>query len=382
MQQLKIAFIVPDMVIGGLETVFIQTLDCLSKSAQVKVVIHTTLQEPFYIEWFKKHPDIKLYTLYPLCRFFEKLRKYTRVFPLSNIRKIVFSLYKKAKNRQAIHKGLFSDCDVIIDYKNCQSAKIMKFLPNKKIAWIHGSINFFNEYNLIKDIPSYDKVVCITKSFLDDFLYQYPEYKKKITHIYNPINYKEISELSKQLSCPSGKYFCVVSRLDKDKDIATVINAFDIFWHKENKPDIKLIIVGDGTQTENLKKHANELESKKNIIFTGSIPIPFGYIRGAIAHILSSKNEGLGMVLLESAACETLNIASECKNGPAEILQNGDAGLLFTPGDEKHLADIMEKVWKNEVPRKEMIKKAKDNLQNFSVDKISEEIIKLIKETV
>lgn len=383
MQSFKVCFCIPNMVIGGVESVFIQTLDDISKklNADITVIMHTPLQEQFFIDWFNKHPHIKLYTLYPMGTTFERLHKYMHFFPLSNIRKIIYSIYKKIKNHAAIHSGLFSNCDIIIDYKNCAFFKLMKLLPNKKITWIHGSINYFNENNLIERINTYDKIVCITKSFLNDFAAQYPKYKNKIIQIYNPINYKGIKETSAHLSILPEKYFCTVSRLDSDKDINTIIKAFDVFWHYKNKPDVKLIIVGNGGQADELKKYVATLDCHDNIIFTGSVPVPFGYMRGAMAHILSSNNEGLGMVMLESAACETLNIASDCKNGPAEILMNGEAGLLFTPGDTTQLAKLMQQVWDNNIPRETMIKKATENLKNFSSDKITAEIINLILNT-
>lgn len=377
-------FCIPEMLIGGVESVFIQTLKRLSenKNFNITVVMQKKLEEPFYQEWFTEHKNIKLYILYPNGHIFERAKKYMPWFPLSNIRKIVYSLYKKTKNKQAIKRGLFNDCDIIIDYKNCSFAKILKNINKPKIAWIHGSINYFNETTCKQYFTIYDKIVCLTKGFMHDFQSQYPQHKNKITHIYNPIDIESIQKEAKKLPTFSGKYFCALSRLDHDTDIPTIIKAFNEFYAKENCPDVNLILIGYGDNAKALKQYANSLPCANKIIFTGATTKPFGYLKGALAHILSSHNEGLGMVLLESAACGTLNIASNCKNRPAEILLNGKAGILFQPGNSSELAKAMSSVWHNDIDCQAMKNLATTKLDRFNVATITKHIQDLILQTL
>ncbi len=383
MPQIKIAFCIPNMILGGVENVFVQTLTDISsqENVKIKVIMQTKLSEPLYQEWFKRNENIEVVILYPLGNAFENLKRFMPFFPLSNIRKIIYSLYKKIKNRSAINKGLFSDCDLIIDYKNFSFYKILKLIQKPKITWVHGSINFFNENNFKKRLPYYDKVVCLTKSFMKDFKKQNPEFSQKIVQIYNPLNSDNIKKLSEQNQNIKDKYFCAVSRLDYDKDIITIIKAFNDFWITENKPDVKLVLIGDGKQYKELKQVSTSMEAKNQIIFTGALNIPFGYMKGSLAHILSSYDEGMGMVILESCACGTLNLASNCKNGPAEILMNGKAGLLFKPGDTKELSNMMRLVWHEKIPREKLIQNATSGLKRFSCEKISKDIFNLIKQT-
>lgn len=384
MAKLKIAFCIPNMIIGGVESVFIKTLDeMLARGdAEISVFMQTKLREPFYIDWFARHPNVKLTILYPAGHIFEGAQKYMRIFPLSNIRKIAYSLYKKYQNSRVRRHGIFADCDVLIDYKNFSFAKILHNLPQPKIGWFHGSINYFDKNGFARHVPAYDRIVCLSDSFLNDFRAMYPQYTKRIVRIYNPIDTHQIKFLAEQSACGAGKYFCAVSRLDTDKDIRTIIDAFAKFWKWENHPDVNLILVGYGSQAKSLREYAAGLECAGNIIFTGAVPIPFGYMRGAIAHILSSYNEGLGMVLLESAAVGTLNISSDCKNGPAEILMNGRAGLLFAPGDGNALARHMQNVYTGAASCADMVRTAEIGLKRFSTSTVALEISNLILQTI
>lgn len=379
--RMKIAFCIPEIIIGGVECVFVEILDGTIKKldADVVVVTQKKIQDKYFQEWFRAHPNIKLYTMYPAAHIFDAAKKYMHVFPLKNIRKIIYSLYKKYKNHRAMRRGIFSDCDLVIDYKNASFAKILQKFPNKKITWIHGSIDFFTSNKMDKYLALYDKVVCLTHSFESDFKLKYPKYANKIVQIYNPINTNRVRQMAIHGAKFNGKYFCAVSRLDADKDIKTIIDAFNFFWAGEKCPNVNLVLVGDGTDAQKLRQYAQTLPCAKQIIFTGATHNPFGYMRGAIAHILSSYNEGMGMVLVESAACGTINIASNCKNGPAEILMNGDAGLLFTPGDANELASKMRQVWRKEIDTKKITDVATDELARFSTDKIATQISELFK---
>ncbi len=379
----RIGFCIPDMIIGGVESVFANTLDALHEhypNIKMTVFPHAALSEPFYIDWFQQRPYITVKPFYPLCKKFENAQRYMRIFPLKQIRKIAFSLYKKFKNFQIAHCKEFKECDAIIDYANCCSAKLIKQIQKPSATWLHGSINYINQNNLIQRATPYNKIVCISESAMIDIRTQYPQYAQRLTRIYNPVNSTEISEYSKTAPTYDGQYFLCVSRMDSDKDIPTVIRAFNKFWAENNKPNCKMVFIGSGSILDNMKQMASNSPAANNIEFLGKIPRPFGYMRGAMAHILSSFNEGLPTVLIEAMATETLNISSNCKNGPHEILLNGDAGILFEPGNDDELATAMSAVWNKTIDVDTMIQNATKSLTRFEPKSIASEIVTLIKE--
>lgn len=380
---MKIGFCIPGMVIGGVESVFANTLDALHKyypDVEIVVFPHAALSELYYIEWFKTRPYIKVKPFFPLCEQFENARRYMRGFPLKQIRKIVFSLYKRFKNFQMAHSHELNSCDVIIDYVTGSSYKMLRHVSKPKATWLHCSINYFNDYRMHVRMPYYDKIVCISDSCMNDFREQYPQYSERLTRIYNPVNCAEISEYSRVAPRYDGKYFVCVSRMDNDKDIPTIIRAFNKFWSENNQPDCKMVFIGSGNILDAMREMAQKSPAAENIVFLGKIPRPFGYMRGGLAHILSSYNEGLPTVLIEAMAAGTLNISSNCKNGPHEILMNGDAGILFEPGNADELATAMSDIWNGKADTNQMVKTATESLSRFEPKHIADEIIRLVVE--
>jgi len=370
------------MIIGGVEFVFIRTLEQLLKTGKydITVILSSPLGEPYFIDWFKKHPKIKLRVMFPMGNFFENMKSRTRIFPLKQIRKIAFSLYKKIKRHQFLRQS--QNFDIFIDYASFGFIKELRNIHKPKMTWVHGSINYFNEHKFGQRLDYYDRVVCLSHSITGDLRAQYPNHRDKFIHIYNPVDFNGIRQESKESPTINKKYFCVVSRMDGDKDIETVIYAFNEFWTTNNRPDVLLLLIGDGEKMQSLRAMAGNLEACAKIIFAGKIPRPFGYMRGAMANILSSYNEGLPTVLIEAAACESLNISSNCKSGPAEILMDGAAGILFTPGDVHQLAGIMSDVYHGRAPRDKIIAAASANLGRFGIDEIIPQITNAIDELV
>lgn len=269
--------------------------------------------------------------------------------------------------------------DALIDYISGYSSKLIKHISGPmKITWAHCSMNCFRENNLISGLRQYDKIVTISDSFLHEFIQTYPAYADKAVRIYNPIDLKEMQKKLKSADIPNGKYFSCVSRLDSDKDIKTLLIAFDKFWQNENRPDVKLYVVGDGQNKQEFSNFANTLQSAEQIIFTGNKQNPFGYMTGSMAHILSSYNEGLPTVLIEAMAANTLNISSDCPNGPHEILMDGRAGILFQPGNIDELAHALSDVYNKRVKIKNMTTVALKSLDRFNPKPIANEIIDLI----
>ena len=107
---------------------------------------------------------------------------------------------------------------------------------------------------------------------------------------------------------------------------------------------------------------------------------PLGYIRHAVANILSSFGEALPNTLIEAQIVETLNISSNCPDGPQEILRNGQCGMLFPQGNSLALAEIMDSVWNNEDKYNKLVQKAKKEVSRFDCQNIMPQIEKLFQE--
>lgn len=376
MKKTKIAFCLRDMQMGGVESVLIRTLDELqkNKNLELKVITYVDIKTPIYKKYFTEHPQIKIHSLYPCSWLGTKLPH----FFLSRLTlHFLRDVYRGVRRNFVMRK--FKDIDVFIDYHDFGFAKELKKIKNsKKIAWFHSSLNVFVKRKFEKKLDFYDKCVVLTDECANDLKKLYPTNTDKIVRMYNPIDIKSIRVKSKEKNPVNGKYFCCVSRLSGDKDIKTVLDAFEDFYVVNNKPKIKMVFVGDGDKSNEYKQYANNLKSKKQILFVGAQKNPFVYMKNSVAHILSSYGEGLPTVLIESATLGVLNISSDCKYGPREILLNGRGGLLFEPGNTEQLTRCMDAVYNGKIDTRKLIKESDKALNRFDARTIIKEIISLI----
>ena len=107
----------------------------------------------------------------------------------------------------------------------------------------------------------------------------------------------------------SPRLLCVAS-LVPVKDHSTLLAAFAAT--REQAPDARLSLVGDGPLRGILERRAEELGLADNVTFYGDLPhdrLPTLY-RSADLCILSSRFEAQGMVVLEAAACGTPTIGT------------------------------------------------------------------------
>ena len=373
----KVVFFVSGFIVGGVETVFVNTIEELLKnpSLEISIVTHMNPREALYADWLKSHPEIPVYTYFPLGNWFQDLEPKCHGI-LKLIRRITFSLYKRY--RRFIWRNKFKNMDVFIDYKHFEFYRELSHIKKPKIAWAHSALCYFErDKNFLKKAAQYDKIVCLTDDFKERFKNKYPEYADKIVRVYNPINVKHIQQLSKQEKSPRGKYFCHVSRLDKGKDIKTLLDAFEIFY-KSHK-DVKLYILGDGPLANIHKSYASTLKSSKNIIFTGTRYNPYTFMKGAIANILSTEYEGLPTVVLESVALGVPCVSADCESGPRELLLDGKGGLLFEIGNAEMLSEKMDFLLKHPDKAKKLADSATKGLKRFEPKVIANQIKDLLK---
>ena len=148
MKKIKVAFCLRDMQIGGVESVLIRTLDKLAeyKNIDLSVITYVKIKEPVYVEYFKTHPNIKCYSLYPCSWLGTKLPHF---LPVKLVVHCVRGLYRRLK-RFLFGMKKFKDIDVFIDYHDFGFYDEFKYVKNvKKIAWFHSSINVFKERNFV-----------------------------------------------------------------------------------------------------------------------------------------------------------------------------------------------------------------------------------------
>ncbi len=145
---------------------------------------------------------------------------------------------------------------------------------------------------------------------------------------------KEIIKLKKKYKIKDQDFIIgSVGRIAKEKSFDLLIKNFKDLVTKDQ--NIKLIIVGDGPEKNNLEELTKELNLENNIIFTGLIDynlIPAYY---NLFNIMTtySKTETQGLTIIESLAASTPVICIEDESFKS-MIQNNYNGYLFKNNNE------------------------------------------------
>ena len=167
--------------------------------------------------------------------------------------------------------------------------------------------------------------------------------------------------------------FGTVSRLVPQKDLTTLISAFSRIAGKRN---CKLIIIGDGVQKVELQALVASLNLKDKVIFLGKRNDIPEFLKSIDAFVLTSKYEGLGLVLLEALSAEVPIIAAF--NSAIKEIVNEKVAHIFETSSvdalEKAMLDLID--FPDEA--KQRAERGKIRVQqNFGVDLMLEGTEKL-----
>jgi sugar transferase (PEP-CTERM/EpsH1 system associated) len=125
-----------------------------------------------------------------------------------------------------------------------------------------------------------------------------------------------------------------IGRLDEIKRQDLLIQAFAKL--RETAPDAQLVLVGDGPLRETLQSLASELAVGERVHFAGYQAHPEQYLHLMDVFALTSRSEGMPLVMLEAWAAGVPVVASRV-GGLPELIDDGQTGILFTSGDREEL---------------------------------------------
>ena len=130
-------------------------------------------------------------------------------------------------------------------------------------------------------------------------------------------------------------------RLTRQKNFASLVRAFAQV--RRQRP-AKLLILGEGEERQRLTELVSELNLQDDVALPGFVDNPFPYMKYAAVFVLSSLWEGLPNVLIQALALGAPVVATDCRSGPAEILEGGKYGPLVPVDDDERLAEAIVNV--------------------------------------
>lgn len=143
---------------------------------------------------------------------------------------------------------------------------------------------------------------------------------------------------------PDEPYIVNVARLVPAKDQALLLRAY-----ARSEVTLPLVLVGDGQERERLESLAKELGIAERVRFAGQRSNPYPWMHHARLFVLSSRFEGMGIVLFEAMACGTPVLSVDCPGGIRTILK-GELEESVVAHDELSLAAGIRRALEGEKP--------------------------------
>ena len=302
--------------------------------------------------------SFKYFKFLPKKGFFKSRFSYMLIFFFSFI-----PLYKiiKKKNPDFFICHLITSLPMLL-------AKLFNF-HSKFILRISGlpKFNFFRKFYWKTCGNVFFKITSPTNATINHLQLIKIFDEKRIFLLRDPIiNVQKIEKLKKQKIDPyfeKNQFIIAIGRLTKQKNFQFLISCFKKLIN--SNPNLKLVILGDGEEMQNLKRLIHTKNLENNVFLLGHLQNVFNYLSRAKLFILSSLWEDPGWVLLEAAASNTLILSSDCKNGPSEIIDNNNAGQLYKVDNEQDFINKFNQITsldKMQIDSKKLLAKKKSYL--------------------
>ncbi len=185
----------------------------------------------------------------------------------------------------------------------------------------------------------------------------------------------KVDELKQKLEIRKDeKVVITVSRLVEKNAVGDLIEAIAIL--KNQRPKLKLLIIGEGELEQSLKLKVKNLKLEEQVLFLGKLlhdEVP-KFLAVSDVFVRPSLSEGLGNVFLEAMAVG-LPVVGTPVGGIVDFLQDGKTGLFCQVHNPKSIAEKIKLLLNDDNLRQKIINNAKKLVKNnYSWDLISQKM--------
>ncbi|MDD0856185.1 glycosyltransferase [Campylobacter magnus] len=332
---MKLLFVITSLENGGAERVCASLANYFSEEHEVEILYFSG--EIFYEISSKV-----------------KLNKFTRNSRIPRLAAKLLAIRGHAKD---------ADCVIsFMDSTNILSIIATAFLGRKLIISEHSAHDFVGlKWRVLRRIfyPFASALTVLSKS---DF--NYYSFVKNKAIIYNPSIFKPSFGGQKE------KLIIFVGRLEYVKGCDIFLRALALL----RLDDFKVLVLGSGSQKQSLQNLSAKL-GLKNLEFLGSVSDIQNYYKKAKIIVSSSRFEGLGNALIESAFFDCIRVATPTA-GALELLENGKNGFISSDFSEQALAKAILKALSAD---ESVLENTRAESEKFSLENIAKEWWELIK---
>lgn len=186
----------------------------------------------------------------------------------------------------------------------CDTTVSELIVPTKKI------------YNIFKEKYNPDEIINIIPTGMD-------------IERFSNVDKKEVDSLRKKYNLDNSFVVGSVSRLGKEKSVDKLITEFSKLIDKI--PNIKLLLVGDGPDQEELQELVKKLDIEKYVIFVGKVPIDkvqnYYHLMDVFSTFSTTETQGLTVLEALASSVPVVAIKDDSFEG---VIKNNKNGYLFT----------------------------------------------------
>lgn len=301
---------------------FISKIYEAAKSLNIKV-----------IQWFHNQPGVELYYYGSLSRVLYSLksRKNVWINTFYYFTTIFRGLYSKIASQFLKNK-------YEMRYENCD-------------AYVLLSKNYIEKYAKIAKVADKSKFYAINNAL---------RFNKEVPN-------SVLSEKQKEV-------LIIANLNDSTKRISLALKVWKIV-EKQNQ-EWTLRIVGDGQDKEYCQYLVRKM-NLCNVYFEGWQKDPTEYYKKSSIFLMTSGNEGWGLVLTEAQQMGVVPIAFNSYDAIYDIIQNGENGIIVKDNNLQMYAEQLMDLMQNDKRRQTMAKNALSSCQKFALPNILKQWVDL-----
>lgn len=290
-----------------------------------------------------------------------------------NMKKQYFQVVKGI--RQYIKQN---DIDILIDVdviSDLFSIPATRFTKTKLVSWEHFHI-YNNNGTKLRDIARKlaarysDYIITLTEKDKNNYIEKF-NIRNKIDYIYNPIIKAD------EVTCDiNSKQIISVGMLRHVKGFDMLCDVANEVLHKHK--DWKWIILGEGEDRHLLEEKIKKYNLGDKLILKGNVTDVDYYYKNSSIYVMTSRYEGLPMVLLEAKSNGLPIVSFDCLTGPSEMICDGINGYIIEPNNIEKMAEKINEIIVNDKKREMFSFNSNIDMEKFDMKQIIPKWIRIL----
>lgn len=346
---------------GGGERVAVSLANELTKKYEVHLIGITTKQSDLF---FKINSQVKYSNFFDhrvrLSKNILKISKMLKKYFIDNEIEVAFGIGISANVFLSLSGIGISTKVVLCDHTNSItdnrefSQKVQRYVGTKLA----------------------DKIITLTQEDRQNYIKKYGISEEIIEYIYN---WKENIPSDTLSYNKESTKIVTVGRFDYQKGYDYLVQVAKKVLSEKSGWTWEIYGSGNQDEVDKIRDLINENDLQDRLVIKGLEKNQDLIYGDKGIYVMTSRYEGLPLVLLEAQQYNLPIVSFRCPTGPSEIVEDGVNGFLIDCYDVYQMSEKLLELMKNDDLRQSFSEHAKDNMDKFDKNKILNQWIELIE---